>query len=190
MSWQQFANEIGGDEGKAREFLMRHKKGFMLDLGSRDTSVGGVSRSFASANQIYLGGGDLVEGLKGAEIRKGGETVRIQHELIRKVADFSQNLGIIQSAQFLSSEDLRQAQAQAGVFRKDVAQIFGATWKASLSGKISGSTFLQGQGISLYDAPEIGVRSTPGFGPKPEGMKGIWQGDVLRAANRYRTRFS
>jgi len=175
VDWKTFTDAAGGSEAKTREFLSKHKHGFMLNLGDRATGVGGVSRGFAGANQIYIGGGDLIEGLRGAEIRKSGETIRVQHEYIRRVADFAANLQTIQSAQFMQTSELAAAQRQAGSFRSAIADVFTSTWKASLAGKLSGSTYMTGAGVSLYEGP--GTNLTAGI------SKG--RADVLRSANQF-----
>lgn len=154
-----FLEGMGGNEDTARKFLSQHKQGFLLDFGTADTKLQGVAKYFSDQRQIYIPGGDLVDSLKGTKIVRAGQDINIQNEFIRRTTDFAQNLERIQTGAFgTASTELAEAQRRAGAtYKEAVGDIFGKTWKSLMSGKIEGSSFIQGAGIKL------GTNFTLGF---------------------------
>ena len=141
----------GADAETTEKFLSRFEKGFILDVG--DGATGKVARHWENSSQVFIGGAEVLEGLKGARIRQAGEDINIHHEYVRRVNDFARNLSLVDSVQEQRPLAIDKAAQKAGAgFRYEMSQIFGQTWKTLLSGKLRGSTYALGQGISISGA--------------------------------------
>lgn len=142
------------DEGEISDILSRYKSGSILDFEDfiKDKPrLDMIKDSLGGRTQIFLPGSETLESLKGYTVSQKGETVDINNQFTRYLADLTQSIGGMQEA--TSDEQFANNFYGFKVAKSSIAKVGGLALRNSLTGRILGSGTYLGQGIVFGQDP-------------------------------------
>jgi hypothetical protein len=142
------------DESEISDILSRYTSGSILDFEDfiKDKPrLDMIKDSLGGRTQIFLPGSETLESLKGYTVSQKGETIDINNQFTRYLADLTQSIGGMQEA--TSDEQFTNNFYGFKVAKSSIAKVGGLALRHSLTGRILGSGTYLGQGIVFGQDP-------------------------------------
>ena len=142
VSARRFA-EAGAHEGGLKRLMQQHPQGFLVDLAGGGGSIPAMADSFEGSTKVRIFGSDTLDNLRGVEVMRNGEKVRLEARAFERVQEFARDISIAESGGAAQSREVGTA------FRRNMAEVWGGTSRALLKGKLGGSGWVEHKGLVL-----------------------------------------
>jgi hypothetical protein len=157
---------MGRDPESMKSFLrserFRGAGGFMLDFEGSGNIKNAAKTAFGHSGGFFVAGGDTIDMMKGTKIPGLEGAMTIENEYVRRMSTFSGDLARIDSISMRSTEDMGRSVEAMRSFKGDMAEIWAATNRGLLRGKLRGSAMAVGQSVSLGGMPGDSVSGVQG----------------------------